>query len=585
MVDLSQFKDLYISEAEDHFQKLNDNLLLLEKNLEDDKLLDELMRSAHTVKSSSATMGFAKMAFLTHIMEDVFDFARNKYIKLTPQIVEGLFEGVDGLEKSLKSIREDKGEINLDDICQKVKTLTGVATNGTGPSPRTPDGKPILAQPVANQVPVPAPVSAVPVEEKKDESQNKQDEAEDTNLQIEQVEEISSIKVSLERLDALMESVEELLVAKMRMNSIAKFAMEHVAVGDKDPQALKFKSVADTFDRLISGIQYQVMETRLIPLGQIFARFPRMVRDLAYKQKKKVEFKVIGDDLELDRSIVVKIGEPLVHLLRNAVDHGIETEGTITLKAEREKDFAIVSVEDDGTGINWDNVAEAAVKKGLVDKRPENQKDMIKLLFRGRLSTNAEVTETSGRGVGLSVVKKYVEQFSGSVDVLSPVANGKGTRFSMQLPLTLAIIDALIVKSGDSLYAIPFASIDRSVVVKQENVRGMADQKVAIVNNVSIPMIFLCKTFDHKEGSDNIEYKVVLVKNGTERAGLVVDEIIDQQEIIIKPLSSVISDTKGFAGSTILGDGKTILILDIAGLIENEKVTEVGLGILKEGPA
>lgn len=575
MPDLSQFKDLYISEAEDHFQKLNDNLLLLEKNLSDKKLLDELMRSAHTVKSSSATMGFIKMATLTHIMEDVFDFARSDYIKLTPAIVDELFKGVDALEKSLKSIRADKGEINLDSISNRIKALTGVATDGFGKSPRDKDGKPILAKPVNDE----SSESTVTNESASGDLDDDLADQETTGI-----EEVVSIKVSLNRIDALMDSVEELLVAKMSMDNIVKVASEDPAIGEKNPLVVKFKTVVETFDRLISNIQYQVMETRLIPLGQIFARFPRMVRDLAYKQQKKVELKVLGDDLELDRSIVVKLGEPLVHLLRNAVDHGIDKEGTVILKAEREKDFAMVTVEDDGAGIDWSKVSEAAIKKGITKSATTDAKELTKLLFHPRLSTNAEVTETSGRGVGLSVVKSYVEQFSGRVEVLSPVSNGKGTRFSLQLPLTLAIIDALLIKSGEATYAIPFASIDRSVSLGAENIRGMADERVAIVDGVSVPLIFLDNTFGDENTNTVVAseqpkskqkyYEIVLVKNGSERAGLVVDEIVKQQEIIIKSLSSILNETKGFSGSTILGDGKTILILDIVGLMENAKVKE-----------
>ncbi|MDA2921774.1 chemotaxis protein CheA [Patescibacteria group bacterium AH-259-L07] len=561
MVDLSKFKDLFISEAEDNLQKLNGNLLALEKNLpagrqgQSKKLLDELMRSAHTMKSSSATMGYKKMAFLTHVLEDIFDHARNDELKITPKIINELFKTVDILEKSLASVKKSGEELNVDTQARKLKKLTGVTTEGVGKSPRTPEEKPATQR---AQKPVEDTETSVPSDD----------------LSALSVAKIDHIKVPVERLDNLMDLMEELLIDKMRLEQLK----------NKTPE---LEGVVEHLSRLVSDIQYQVMQARLVPVEQIFARFPRMVRDLAQEQKKKIGFGMTGGEMELDRTIVDKLGEPLVHLLRNAVDHGIEKSGTINLQAKREKDFALIMVENDGKNIDFEKVKRAAVKRNIVDAKEieslsENQ--LINLLYHPRLSTKDKVTETSGRGVGLSVVKSFVDQIGGRVTVESPITDG-GTRFTLELPLTLAIINSLLVEVRDTLFAIPFSSIERSVDIPQGDIKSMADQDVAVVDGVDVPLVYLHKVFnlafsaEHLADNKNKTKKIinpksstltaVLVKRGKDIAGIVIDKLINEQEIIVKPLPSVLKGTKGFSGSTILGDGRTILILDFVSLLED----------------
>lgn len=525
MPDMTKFKELYLSEAQDHLENLNKNLLALEKDLQNKNILNELMRSAHTIKGSSAAMGYVKTAFLTHILEDVFDYARNDTLEISKELINKLFETLDSLDASLKSIKENDAELNTDDIARELKTLTGVATEGFGKSARTLDGKPLV---------------------------------ENTPETV--VQTIEYIKVPVKRLDDLMNLAEELLIDKMRL--------EQQAPREMSP-------LVKHMSRIISDIQYQVMQSRLVAVEQVFARFPRMVRDLATKLDKDIEFEISGGDIELDRTVIDQLGTPLIHLLRNAVDHGIEKKGKITLKALREKNLAVIEVSDDGQGINWQKVVDVAVKRGYVtgDKAKDlSPEEKINLIFRPQMSTNDQVTETSGRGVGLNVVKGFCESVRGEVKIISPALDGKGTTFRLELPSTLAIIKSLIIKTNDQFMALPFTNVVRSVQIKSDQIKSMADQDVAIIDEEDVPLVWLTTVFN-PNSTDKKEdpYTVVIISIGSQQAGLVVDELVSEQEIIVKPLAPILKKVKGFSGSTILGDGRTILILDTVSLLSNTK--------------
>ncbi len=555
MVDVSKFKDLFISEAEDHLQKLNDNLLSLEKKPDEKELLHELMRSSHTLKSSSATMGYTSMAYLMHVMEDVFDYARKDLLKIDLEIINELFATFDAINNSLESIKDTGKEVDLNDRIEVIKRITNVQTEGFSKSERAEDVKtPASSGSTTNQTNSP---TTKPADKKS--SSNEQDDA---------VIEIEHIKVPVKRLDLLFDLVEELLIDKMRLESLA---------GDN----LELKGVVNHLERLVSDIQYQVTQARLVPVDQIFARFPRMVRDLSIREKKKIDLQISGGDIELDRTIIDKLGNPLVHLLRNAIDHGIVTEGVIKLSVVRERDYALVSVEDNGNGIKYERVREEAIKRGVysaAEAADLSRGQLIELLFNPQFSTAEKVTDISGRGVGLSAVKEFANEIGGEIRVESPpkdlirpdgtVPDHAGTRFTLELPLTLAIVNSLLVTVGSQMFAIPFSNIVRAIQVPLGDVKSMGDQNVAVVNDEYVTLVHLDKLFEIKDAKvveDKIT--VVLIRKGAELAGIVVDGLRDEQEIIVKPLPDSLKGVPGFSGSTILGDGRTIMILDIAGLL------------------
>jgi two-component system chemotaxis sensor kinase CheA len=532
VLDLSKLKDAYVSETADHLQSMNAGLLELEKNPKAGKeVLDELMRSAHTMKSSSATMGFVKTAFLTHVMEDVFDRARTGTGAITAPTVDTLFTALDALEASLASVRKAGKESVDESIAVKLQEDTGVTTKGVGKSPRTPEGLPITF-----------------------------------------IEKTTHIKVPVERLDTLMETVEELIVDKMKLEELKK----------------RDRELAETVDHvgsLISNLRYHVTQARLVPLEQIFARFPRMVRDLAHKEKKDVTFEMTGGEIEIDRAIVDTLAEPLTHLLRNAVDHGITERGKISLSALREKQHLIISIQDDGTGVDWQKMIETAVTRGLLDKEkakslsrgiqdPAVRDEIVNLVLRHRISTSDTVTETSGRGFGLSIVKDFADRMGGRFMVESP-PEGKGSRFVLELPSTLAIFEALLVGVGDTVFAIPFSVIERSVIVLPSDIKSMADQDIALIDGQNAPIVRLATLFGlsstvRKRPSDGSETAVVL-RRGSAMTCIVVDTLVSEQEIVMKPLPGVFSGVKGFSGSTVLGDGRTILVIDVNSLLDDPK--------------
>ena len=583
MTDLSKFKDLYISESEDQLETLNSVLIKLEKSPEDKELLNNLMRASHTIKGSSATMGYKNTALLAHVLEDVFDYARNDKLSLDKTIIDMLFDAIDSLAKSLNSIKKSNKEASLDLIIKKIKKITGVSTEGIGKSKRNTSGKPIAQKTKKDTV-----VKDIKTNEKTDKENTEKED-------VDKIEEISYIKVPVERLDNLMDLTEELLVDKMKLEQISRELQQQNTSILKDKNN-NLKGTIEHLSRLVSDFQYQVMQARLVPVGQIFDRFPRMVRDMSSDQKKKIDLNVEGADIELDRTIIDKLGEPLVHLLRNAIDHGIpasakaiagkEKKYEIRLIAKREKEYALIVVEDNGAGIDFDKVKQKAVEKGIIKPQEASildQKGIIKLLFNPKLSTKEVITETSGRGVGLSVVDSFAKGIGGRIKVETPTSGG--TRFILELPLTLAIINALMVEVSGKKFAVPFSNVERSVYVSHKDIKSIGNQDVAVVAGTDIPLMYPSGIFSIGKNTDgelesfhapqvipeeNTAGKtIVLIKRGDSTAGLVVDRLVGEQEIVVKPLSHILRGTKGFSGSTILGDGTTVLILDAISLIES----------------
>jgi two-component system chemotaxis sensor kinase CheA len=338
--------------------------------------------------------------------------------------------------------------------------------------------------------------------------------------------------------------------------------------------------------RVAGGLQDAVMKARMVPLAQVFSRFPRMVRDLARELGRQVEFVIEGEDTELDRSVIDEIGDPLVHLLRNAVDHGIEppavrerrgkeATGHVRLSACYEGNHVLIAVEDDGEGIDCQAVLAKAEERGLItaqEAKALSEKEIYRLLFMPGFSTAARITDVSGRGVGLDVVQSKIESLGGSIEVTS--RPGQGTRFAIRLPLTLAIIQALLIKCGNETYALPLENVEEIQVASTSDLKKVRGRDVLLLRGEVVPLVNLGtllggETAERDEGG---EIPVVVVR-GAERAGLVVDGLVGQREIVIKSLGRFLANVPGIAGATILGDGRVVLILDtdgVLGLAENQ---------------
>ena len=372
-----------------------------------------------------------------------------------------------------------------------------------------------------------------------------------------------SVRVDLQRIDTLMNMVSELVIYRTRL--------EQIVVNNKSPELIE---TLEQVERTTSDLQDLVMKIRMLPLDVVFNRFPRMMRDLAVDLGKEIEFIIEGSETELDRTVIDEIGEPLIHLLRNSADHGIEkkedrissgkpAQGTVKLMAYQEGTKAIIKVIDDGAGINVEKIKAKAEKVGISTNGLSEQ-EIKNLIFHQGFSTNEVVTDVSGRGVGMDVVKTKIEALGGTVELHSEL--GKGTTFIVTLPLTLQIIQALLVKVGEETFAVSLGFIERVIEFKDENVKKTNGEEVIVYRDKIIPLVRLNNMLGIESESKGKKY-VIIVKIGNKLSGLLVDSLLGQQEIVIKPLGKIFKDTKAYIGATILGDGLVTLILDVGALV------------------
>jgi len=383
---------------------------------------------------------------------------------------------------------------------------------------------------------------------------------------------VQSVRVSIDRLDLILNLMGELIINKARLEQISR---KNAISG--------LNEALSRNERLINDMQYVVMQIRMVPVEQVFSRFPRVVRDLAKGQGKDVEFILEGKEIELDRTVLDEIAEPMIHLLRNSIDHGIESpedrkkigktsKAKLEVTASRERDRVVISVADDGKGIDAGKVKEKALSSGVLTKKEASQisdEEAFKLIFKPGFSTKKEVTSLSGRGVGMDVVKTKIESLGGNVLIKSEV--GKGTKVLLELPLTLAIIQALLIEINKGIYAIPMASVNRIVDILPKDLKSIKNEDVINLYDEVIPIIrnlYNTSVIDNGSGEqgEKESLSVVIIERGSNKVGLVVDDVLSQQEIVIKSLGMSFGEVKGFSGATILGDGSVALILDIAGI-------------------
>lgn len=380
-----------------------------------------------------------------------------------------------------------------------------------------------------------------------------------------------TIRVNIDRLDVLMNLFEELVIDRGRLEQIS-YELNHNDL----------KETVERMSRISSDLQNIILTMRMVPIEQVFNRFPRMVRQLARDLNKKVDFQVIGQETELDRTVIDEIGDPLVHLIRNALDHGIEIpeervkkgkpeQGTLKLKAYHSGNHVYVEIEDDGQGINKDKVINKAVQNGVITReQSESMTDqqIYELIMASGFSTADKISDVSGRGVGLDVVKNTIESLGGSITIESKP--GEGSLFSIQLPLTLSIISVMLVEIANERYAIPLSSIIETAIVKKEDIMHAHNKQVIDFRGKVVPLVHLKEVFEvpHDESEQDDLYSIVIVRKGEKMAGMVVDSFIGQQEIVLKSLGNYLTNVFAISGATILGNGEVALIVDTNALIK-----------------
>ncbi|MBN2013625.1 MAG: chemotaxis protein CheA [Candidatus Altiarchaeota archaeon] len=524
---MSEYKELYLKEAEELLQSLNSSLLEFEKNPTREDLIKEMARCAHTLKSNSSSMGFEKLAELSHSMEDGLLMLQESGIEASDEIIDLLFECFDYLEVSVDKVSTGEEEPDNTDLLKKLEVL------------KSTDIK----------------------KRSKEESGVKLAERPQT------IRRLRSIKVDIKILDKLVDLVGELLTATMRFQNL-----------NSTYKIKEFDKIINQLNMLTEDIQYEVTEARMIPVGQVFNRFPRMVRDLAKRENKKVDFTIEGSDIQLDRTVLDQIGEPLIHLLRNSIDHGIESPeerikagkpetGKIHLRASREKNAVIIEVIDDGAGFDEDKIKEIAIKKGVITEEEAKtipKKQLLDIPFLPTFSTSDKVTKVSGRGVGLDVVKTKIDELNGSLKM--ETEKSKGTRFILGLPHTLAIIKCLLTYVGEERYALPIIDISRIVNIEESRMQHIEGNEVFILDGEDIPLIRLRDVFNLPRKKDR-KLTVIITERTQEKNGIAVDGIIGEQELMIKSVTKTLKKIKGIAGATILGDGQPAMVLDINGLL------------------
>ncbi|MGE5654468.1 MAG: chemotaxis protein CheW, partial [Bacillota bacterium] len=379
-----------------------------------------------------------------------------------------------------------------------------------------------------------------------------------------------TVRVDINRLDGLMNLMSELVINKTRINELAHEIAQ-----------VELNEATNQLNRISGELQNLIMQVRMVPIEQVFNRFPRMVRDLARELNKEITLVIEGEETELDRTVIDEIGEPILHLVRNAVDHGIEgtdvrvqrgkpAAGTVRLSAFPHGHTVVIEVEDDGKGIDPDAVARKAIERGFVSERElsfMDQQERLMLIFQPGFSTADKVSDVSGRGVGLDVVKTQVESLGGTVELVT--SPGQGSKFVISLPLTLAILQSLLVQSGTERYAIPLSSIDQTFSLQDAGVKTVRGQEVTMYRGHVLPLIRLQRLLDVPDtaiANEGRENYVVVLKRNDKMLGLVVDELVGHQEIVIKTLGKYLGNVKGIAGATILGNGQIALILDVPSL-------------------
>lgn len=573
--DRSKFIEQFKAETREHLQNLNLGLLKLEKNPNDKDLLNSLMREAHTIKGSATMMGYKRIADIAHSMEDGLEKALKEGLEMKTSHFDILLKCIDSIEPLLedKLTWEEKGVASpfADNLCHEVDSVFSGKKAGPDIEKR-PEPKEKKKEP--------APEPAVKTHPKSPtETREGPGGASDT-----------SIRVDIDRLNKLVNLSGEQLISKIRLGEIVKNISAKLD-SQKEAEELfggvikDLRSASDNIDILASSIQTEVMNIRMVPVAILFNTFPRAMRALAQEEGKDVDFILKGSETALDKSIIDDMRDPLMHLLRNAVDHGIEDPdervahgkpraGNITLAAYQLGSQVIIEVSDDGRGIDASRIKEVAIAKGMVSKdRVGDIADdqLLQIIFAPGFTTKKDVTETSGRGVGLDVVREKVGNLKGMVDVSSKP--GSGTKFTIKLPLTLAITGSLLVSAGDDMFAIPVERVVETIRINQQEIKSVETKEAISVRGHILPLLRLSDLFGlPKKGIiEKSFFPVIIVQSLEKRVGLLVDRLLGHQEIVGKSIGEPLKKTKNVAGATILGSGRVILILDIPSIIESSE--------------
>ncbi|MGE0917620.1 chemotaxis protein CheA [Trichlorobacter lovleyi] len=590
----------FLAETTELLEKLDDDLIALEKSSDDPELMNRIFRSIHTVKGASSFLGFDLLVRVTHKTEDVLNRLRKGELQLTSEIMDVVLEATDLVKTLVADIKG--GEIVDREINETINKLIPLLTEQpAAPAQATATEPPATTEPpaatVAEQQPAvtetpaaqpepppaaqPAPAAAMPPAPARPapEAAKKPAPPKGGEKGGDDLSDNTTVRVDVKRLDDLMNQVGELVLERNRMiqlnQDLQGGTSDHILFSEE------FGKLAKRMNFVTSELQMQVLKMRMIPVEKVFKKFPRIVRSLARDLGKEVDLQIFGEETELDRSVVDEIGDPLIHLIRNAMDHGLETPeermaagkprtGTLVLAAVHEGNSIIISIKDDGRGIDTERVGRKAIEKGLITEdqlAAMSQREMFDLIFLPGFSTKDKASDLSGRGVGMDVVKTNIKKLNGLIEIKSE--KGMGSEFILRLPLTLAIIQSLLVEVEGEIYSIPLASVLETLRVDQREFHVIGGQEVLKLRDMVLPLVRLEQVFNVRRSreQDNFCY-IVVIGSADKRVGLVVTRLVGQQEVAIKSLGKYLANVTGIAGSTILGDGRVALIVDPVGMVD-----------------
>ncbi len=651
---MDEFEEIlqdFLVESFELIEQLDQDLVELESTPEDLELLNRIFRVAHTVKGASSFLNFDVLTHLTHHMENILNMARHGDLKINAEIMDVVLESIDLMKALLVTIRDTGGDqgvevaecvnrldiaaggagVEAPDAVAEVAPSTSQEAESASASEKTdeeePDYDAMSDQEVEDEIerllmerqqsdkakrdakkkaePVVESVVSAPVEEVKPDVKAevkpvasppppkrpaaKKEAAAPVEAKRAPTTVEQTIRVDVKRLDHLMNLIGELVLGKNRLIKINDDVEERYE-GEEFLEELN--QVVSIVSLVTTDLQIAVMKTRMLPIGKVFNKFPRMIRDLSRELGKKIELEISGEETELDKSIVEEIGDPLVHIIRNSCDHGIESAedravlekpemGIIGLKAYHEGNHIVVQITDDGKGLDTDILKNIALDKGVISEKDADtmsEKEAFALIFRPGFSTAAEVTSVSGRGVGMDVVKTNIEKLNGLIDIDSEI--GKGTSIKLKIPLTLAIIQALLVGVQEEYYAIPLASVLETVRISTEEIYTVENRSVMRLREEVLSLVHIGDIFDVERVFDASEYAYVVVLGLAEsKIGLIVDSLVGQEEIVIKSLGEYLKGIEGIAGATIRGDGGVTLIVDVAALMHMAKSVKSTIAI------
>ena len=650
--ELREILDEFLVEASEILENLDQDLVDLENNPEDKELLNRIFRGMHTLKGGAGFLNLTTIVEIAHRIEDIFNKLRNDELKLTPEVMDVILEGIDQLKVSLEMLKENSELPDLSEVELLLKKLDSIL-KGRVLNQETPEGssdsqteegdiefvdgisdalKELIKEHPGKDLsqileeiillpPDKRPMEVIPeieklIEEGKDvkdlikkkspekvkegasaQSQSQPQLQPQLQPQAQKTSTPSStqskkaktekktsetIRVDVERVENLMNLVGEIVLDRNRILRVTADVEREC----KCESVEQLVEAVTSLDRTVSDLQVAVMKLRMQPIKKIFSKFPRLVRDLARKLNKKVQLIIEGEDTELDRSILDKLEDPLIHLVRNALDHGIEPPeeriakgkpevGTVRLFAYHEGDHIIVGIQDDGRGIDPEKLKKKALEKGLITPEQAAQmsdKEAYELIFMPGFSTAEKVSDVSGRGVGMDVVASTIHSLRGSIEIDSEL--GKGTTIILKLPLTVAIIRTLMIGVSGQVYAVPLHSVVEVVRYDENLVKDVGKFKSFMLREEVLPLFSLNELLELPDKDQ--KHFVVIVKVGEKYIAVSTENLLGEEEIVIKSLGELLADIPGIAGATIAGDGRVVLILDLNSLLSDYKVKLIG---------